>query len=193
MWSGTRVAALAGMAALVAAGVAACGQQRGARPGAAQATGGPAGAVHAVQAAYAATMKARTATFQFVEAVQATAELSPSATKRPSPASTHSGTSPTCEERSPTTPGNSPGTSTPEGTRQLKRSVAPDQALTRQRKRSCRFSVKAASQVLATWRVDMFPGNRGLLVLSKDCLSGIEQGQGEWLAGEWLVREAQAR
>src|SRR5215468_5346548 len=71
MWSGTRVAALAGMAALVAAGVAACGQQRGARPGAAQATGGPAGAVHAVQAAYAATMKARTATFQLVEAVQA--------------------------------------------------------------------------------------------------------------------------
>src|SRR5215470_4790146 len=71
MWSWTRVVALAGMAALVAAGVAACGQQRGARPGAAQATGGPAGAVHAVQAAYAATMKARTATFQFVETVQA--------------------------------------------------------------------------------------------------------------------------
>src|SRR5262249_35866831 len=71
MWSWARVAALAGMAALVAAGVAACGQQRGARPGAAQATGGPAGAVHAVQAAYAATMKARTATFQLVETVQA--------------------------------------------------------------------------------------------------------------------------
>ena len=72
MWSWTRVAALAGMAALVTAGVAACGQQRGARPGAAQATGGGrAGAVHAVQAAYAATMKARTATFQLVETVQA--------------------------------------------------------------------------------------------------------------------------
>ena len=71
MWSWTRVAALAGMAALVTAGVAACGQQRGARPSAAQATGGPAGAVHAVQAAYAATMKARTATFQLVETVQA--------------------------------------------------------------------------------------------------------------------------
>src|SRR5262249_8410968 len=71
MWSGTRVAALAGMAALVAAGVAACGQQRGARPGAAQATGGPAGAVHAGQAAYAATMKARTATLQLVETGQA--------------------------------------------------------------------------------------------------------------------------
>ena len=35
-----------------------------------------------------------------------------------------------------TTPGNSPGTSTPEGPRQLKRSVAPDQELTRQLKRS---------------------------------------------------------
>jgi hypothetical protein len=57
MWSRTRVTALAGMAALVTAGVAACGQQRGARPGAAQATGGPAGAVHAVQAAYAAGLE----------------------------------------------------------------------------------------------------------------------------------------
>jgi hypothetical protein len=71
MWSWTRVAALTGVATLVAAGVAACGQQRGARAGAAQATGGPAGAVHAVQAAYAVTMKARTATFQFVETVRA--------------------------------------------------------------------------------------------------------------------------
>jgi hypothetical protein len=77
-----------------------------------------------------------------------TAELSPSATKRPSPAPTHSGTSPTCEERSPTTPGNSPGTSTPEDPCQLKRSVTPDQALTRQLKHSVRFSQQLSREPL---------------------------------------------
>src|SRR5258708_1258839 len=67
MRSRTRVAAVAGIAALVTAGAAACGSH----PGPGRATAGSAGAVHAVQAAYIATTSAKTATFRFDEVIQA--------------------------------------------------------------------------------------------------------------------------
>lgn len=71
MRSGRRVMAAGGIVALVAAAVAACGQQGGSRSGAAQATGRSASAGHAVLAAYRATANAKTATFRLDETIQA--------------------------------------------------------------------------------------------------------------------------
>jgi hypothetical protein len=64
---GTRAAALAGTVALVTVAAAACGSH----PGPGRATGGPAGAGHAVLAAYTATTHAKTATFRLDAAIQA--------------------------------------------------------------------------------------------------------------------------
>jgi hypothetical protein len=52
--------------------------------------------------------------------------------------------------------------------------------------------VKVASQLLVTWGDDRFAGNRGFWFSVKVAFPGVEQGQGERFAGEWLVREAQA-
>jgi hypothetical protein len=67
MRSGTRVAALAGAAALVTAVGAACESH----PGAGRATGGSAAAAQAVRAAYTATVNAKTATFRLDATIHA--------------------------------------------------------------------------------------------------------------------------
>lgn len=71
MRSGIRMTAAACVAALAGAGAAACGPAGGSHPGAGRATTGSASAAHAVQAAYLATTKAKTATFRLAEMIRA--------------------------------------------------------------------------------------------------------------------------
>src|SRR5260370_23998463 len=71
MRTGTRAAALAGIAALVATGAAACGQQGGSLSRTTQAAAGSAAAVRAVQVAYTTTTSAKTAAFRLTESIQA--------------------------------------------------------------------------------------------------------------------------
>ena len=80
MWDRVRVAALGGMGALAALGMAACGgggSQPGGAPSAAAA--GSAGAIQAVQSAYRSTTGEKTAAFRFSETINAASSAGSSA------------------------------------------------------------------------------------------------------------------